>query len=84
VDAFFDHFAVEHMNRALGMARKTLVVRDHANGGAFAMQLLQQLHDSFAIARIEVTRWFVSEQDQRLAAEGARDGNTLLLTARKL
>src|ERR1044072_2875751 len=72
------------MDGAIGMFRKTGVVRYHADGGSAVMQLFEERHDSLAVARVEVTRRFVREQDRRLARESARDGDTLLLAARKL
>ena len=48
------------------------------------MQLAQQIHHRFAALRIEVAGRLVGEQDERLAGDGARDGDALLLTARQL
>src|SRR5262245_52235337 len=72
------------MDAAIGVARVTRVVRHHADGGAAAVQLAKQVHHRFAAARIEISSWLVSEQDQRLACDRARDRDALLLTARKL
>jgi hypothetical protein len=47
---FFHHFAVKEMDGPLRMFGKTRIVRHHADGRAFAMQALQQLHYRFAIA----------------------------------
>ena len=61
------------MDCAIGVLRKPLVVRDHADGGAAGVQLLEQCHDGFTVARIEVARRFVSEKNGRLACESASD-----------
>ena len=63
---------------------KARVVRDHANGRAAGVQFLQKIHDRFAVARIEVAGRFVGEKNCRLAGEGARDRDALLLAAGKL
>src|SRR5688572_14786080 len=52
---FLDDAAVEEMDAAIGVARVTRIVRDHADRRAFAVQLAQQLHDRFAVLRVEVT-----------------------------
>ena len=64
-----------------GVAR---IVRDHADRGAGLVQLLEQVHDGFAALRIEVARRLVGEQDERLAGDGAGDGDALLLAAGEL
>ena len=60
------------------------IVRHHADRRAFAMQVLQQLHHRFAVARVEVSGRLVGQQDRRLPAQRARHGDALLLTAREL
>ena len=55
------------MNGAVCVLRETLVVRDHANRGAALMQLAEQVHDSFAVVRIEVTGRLVGKQNRRPA-----------------
>ena len=83
-DSIFDDAAVEQMDGAIGVLRKTRVVRDHADGRAAGVQFLQQIHDRFAVARVEVAGRFVRQKDGRLARERARDRDTLLLAAGKL
>ena len=72
------------MNGAIGVLRKTRVVRDHADRRAARVQFLQQIHDGFAVARIEVAGRFVGQEDGRFAGERARDRDALLLTAGEL
>ncbi len=43
------------MHRAVCVLSETLVVRNHANRGAALMQFAKQVHDRFAVMRIEVT-----------------------------
>ena len=83
-DFVFDDPAVEQMDGAIGVLRKTRVVRDHADGGAAGVQFLEQIHDRFAVARIEVAGRFVRQEDGRLARERARDRDALLLAAGEL
>lgn len=51
-DGVLDNPSVEKMNRAIGDARVARIVRNHADGSAFTMQLPQQLHHRFAVLRI--------------------------------
>ena len=44
----------------------------------------KQFHHCFAVARVEVSGRLVRQQDRRLSPQCAGDGDTLLLTARKL
>jgi hypothetical protein len=69
------------MDFPLRMPREAGVVRDHADGGPVTVEFLQQLHDGFAIAGVEIAGGFVREQDGRLAAKRSRNGYALLLAA---
>src|SRR4051794_22562222 len=80
----FHDATVEEMNRAIGVLGKTSIVRDHADRRAAIVQFLEQRHDRFTVARIEVARRFVREKNRRLARESARHGDTLLLPAGEL
>jgi len=51
------------MHCAIGVLSKTLIVRNHTNRGASLMQFAEQMHDSFAVVRIEVTGRLVREQN---------------------
>ena len=65
----------------LGEAR---IVRDHANGRALAMQVLEQFHDGFAVARVQIAGGLVGQQDGGLSAQSAGHRHALLLTAGEL
>ena len=80
--AFSDDLAVEQVNIAVGMAGKAGVVRHHADGCAFAMQVLQQLHHRFAVARIEISGGLVSQKNGRLPSQRSGYSHTLLLASR--
>jgi hypothetical protein len=83
-EGFIDDLAIEQMDCAIGIKRVSRVMRNHADRCAFSMQLPKEVHHSFAVSRIQVSRRFVGKQDGRLSAQGARHGNALLLTAGKL
>ena len=57
------------------------IVRDHADGGAAGVQLVEHVHQRFAALRIEVAGRLVGEQDRRTAGDRARDRDELLLAA---
>src|SRR6185503_8918847 len=44
-----DDAAVEEMDGAIGVPRVARIVRDHADGRAFAVQLAQELHHRLAV-----------------------------------
>ena len=65
--------------------RDVHLVRDEDNrDAALPVELLEDVHDLAARARIEVSGRLVREDDRRLIDERSRDRNTLLLTARQL
>src|SRR6186713_430995 len=70
-DVLFNDTAVEQVDAAIGVRRVARIVRHHADGGAAAMQLAEEIHDGFAVLRIKVTGRFVRQQDRRLAGDGA-------------
>src|SRR5260370_5925774 len=78
-----DDAAIEQMNVALGEIRVPLIVRNHANGRAVAVQIAQQFHDRLAVLRIEVSSRLVSHQTQLIATQRALHRDTLVLTARE-
>src|ERR1043166_3940772 len=80
----FDDAAVEQVDAAIRVAGVARIVRDHADGRPFAVQLAQQLHHRFAVFRVEVSGGLVRQQDRRRAGDGAGDRDALLLTAREL
>jgi hypothetical protein len=48
------------------------------------MQLIEELHDGFAVGRVQVTGRLIGEKDRGLSTNGTGDGHTLLLAAREL
>ena len=82
--SLLDDAAVEQVDGAVGVARVARVVGDHADGGAGAVQLAQQVHDRLAVVRVEVAGGLVGEQDRGIADERARHRDALLLAAREL
>ncbi len=59
-------------------------MRDHDDGRATAMDVLDQLHHSASHLRVQIAGRFVSEQQPRLSDQSTRDGDALLLAARQL
>ena len=84
LDLLLDDAAVENVDGALGVARETGVVRHHHDGGAGAVERMQQFHHGVTVLGIEVAGGLVREQDRRGTGEGAGDGDALLLTAGEL
>src|SRR5262249_44410325 len=79
-----DDATIKQVYCAIRVLSETLIVRDHANRGATLMQLAEQMHDRFAVVRIEVTGRLVCEQNRWPPGQRARNCDTLLLTAGEL
>src|SRR3954452_15312763 len=77
--------SVKQPDRASGLLREAVVVRDHHHGRAvFLVQLFEDAHDLVAHGGVEIAGRLVGEHDARLSDDGARDGNALLLSAGEL
>jgi hypothetical protein len=82
---FFGHdLSVEQMDLAFGVFHESRIMRDHADRRPFAMQILQQGHDGFAVVGIQVSRGLVGEQDRGMTCKRAGHCDTLLLTSGEL
>src|SRR5580693_3764405 len=82
---FTDYQAIPQHNSAAGAIGESRIVRYQDQGRAFALvEGKQQLEHVPAILAVEISGGFVSQQDGRTDHEGARQGNALLLAARKL
>ena len=44
------------------------------DGGALSVQLGEQFHDLFGLRGVEISGWFVGQDDQRIIASGISDG----------
>jgi len=84
IDGVADYLPVAHDDHALAIGGNVQFVRDHDDGDAGFVQLLEQAHEFNAGAGVEVAGRFVGEQHFRPADERAGDGDPLLLSARKL
>jgi hypothetical protein len=82
--SLFGNPYVDKMDGAIGHSRIARIVRDHADGRALPVQLLQEIHHHFAILRIEISRGLIREHDRWLASQRARYRYALLLAAGKL
>ena len=67
----FSDFAVEQVDDTLGVPGVARVVGDHADGRAFPVQVVQQLHHRFAVGRVEVAGGLVGEHDEWIAGNGS-------------
>src|SRR5438477_12151265 len=56
----------------------------HDHGNAALVELLKSSHDLDAGAAVEISRGLIRQNYFRAVNQGACNGNTLLLTARKL
>src|ERR1051326_1563973 len=59
-------------------------VRHLNDGGAFFVKTLEQIHDLFALGRMQVARGLVGKNQTRVRDYGARDADQLLLSTRQL
>ena len=81
---FIDDLAIKKVNRSIGVTSVPWIVRHHADCCAFLMQLAEQVHNGFAVLRIEIACRLIGKQDRRRAPQRTRDRDSLLLTAREL
>jgi hypothetical protein len=56
-------------------------MRDLHDRGAFAVELLEELHDFLALVGVQVAGRLVREDQLRIGDDGARDADELLLAA---
>ncbi len=75
---------VDHVHVALRARRQFRIVRDHDDGRAVAVDLLEQLHHRARHLRVEIAGRLVGEQQLRAAGQRAGDRHALLLAARQL
>ncbi len=78
-----DHLTIDDMHLALRAHRQLRIVRHHHDGGAVAMQLLEQIQDAARHLRIEIAGGFIRQQQPRRPRQRARDRHALLLPARE-
>src|SRR5258705_2031622 len=72
------------MNRSVGVLRVARIVRDHANRRPSAVQGPEQLHDRFAVGRVQVPCRLVREQDRGVTNDRPGHRDALLLASRQL
>src|SRR2546423_3718383 len=72
------------MHFALSVFGNARIVGNHADGGAFAVQVLQELHHGFYVSGIKGSGRFVGQQDRRVSGERTGPSDAVLLAAREL
>ena len=82
VAAFRNDVPVFDADHTLRVLRDIGFVRHHHDGRAFAVQVVQQVHDLHAGDGIEIARRFVGQNQRRAIDQRAGDGDALLLPAR--
>ena len=75
---------IAHNNVSLRISGDVLLVRDHDDGNAVLVELLENGHDLNAGSAVEIAGWFIRQQHLRIIDQRARDRDALLLTAGKL
>ena len=81
---FLHDFTVKEVDDAVGIAGVTLGVGHHDDGGAFLVEVGEQLHHLLAVLGIQVTSRLIGEDEFWVGYHGTGDGYTLLLAARQL
>src|ERR1043166_651452 len=79
-----DAAGVEEEDAVGPVAGALRLVPDHNHGRSFFRKLAHDAQDLAAQLRIEGAGWLVEEHHLRFHSQGAGDGHSLLLTARKL
>jgi hypothetical protein len=78
-----NHLTVDYVHFALRADREFRIVRHHHDGGAVAMQLLEQIENAAGHLRIEIAGGFIRQQQPWRSGERPGDCNTLLLASRE-
>src|SRR4030095_14800092 len=73
-----------HNNVSLRVGGDVLLVRDHDDGDAVLVELLENGHDLDAGSAVEIACRCIRQQHLGLVDQRARDRDALLLTAGKL
>ena len=79
-----DDPAVAQLDDAIAIGGVFLRMRDLHDGRPFGVQLLEQLHDFFGLAGVQVAGRLVGQDQFWLGDDRARDADQLLLAAGKL
>ena len=79
-----DSPGIEHDFALAEFLDQMRVVRGDHHGHADFLETLEYAHDFHAQTRIEIARGLIGDQQLRLADDGARDADALLLAHRKL
>src|SRR4029077_6923481 len=81
---FADHPAIFELDDAVTESGVSFGVRDLNDGGAALIQALEELHDFFALGRVQVARGLIGQNKFWILDDCASDAHELLLTAGKL
>ena len=76
-----DHLTVDDVHLALRAHRELRIMGHHDDGGAVAMQFLEQIQDAARHLRIEIAGGLIRQQQPRRSGERAGDCHPLLLAA---
>ena len=68
----------------VGLGGDTGIMRDEYDGLAAFLEFVEGLHHERSGGGVQVSRRFVRQDDGRVVYEGARDGDSLHLSAREL
>jgi len=83
--AILDNHASPETNNSLGLLGEFEIMRYEDEGRiSFLMQSEEELDDHLAGLSIQIPGGFIGKQNPWLANKGAGQGDTLLLTSRKL
>src|SRR5262245_1620251 len=73
---------VEDRDHAMGVGGDIMLVCDEDDRVSLLMQMIHQLHNLFRGLRVEVTSWFVGENNRWIIDERAGDRYALTLPSR--
>src|SRR6266403_4831647 len=83
-ELIFPDQPIAHDHIALRISGDVLLVRDHDDGDAVLIELLENGHDLNAGSAVEIAGRFIRQQYLWIIDQRARDRDALLLTAGKL
>ncbi len=77
--------AIHEMDHSARVSRHIVFVSHHEDGdAALTVEFGDELHDLAAALGIEIASGFIGQEDGRVSDDGARDGDSLLLSTGEL
>jgi hypothetical protein len=72
-------FTIEYFQHTRNAIRQIIIMRDHQESAATLDQAFEQFKDTVSGLTVQVTGWFISDDQGWIIGQGARNGSALHL-----